>query len=285
MDKTNFILRLSLVKGIGIATKVKIYRFVKKHDYWDLTLTEAKNFAKGKQIYDWEFWNEENLERIKQQHHYLTIESDRYPEELKQLPVPPLVLYYKGNLSLLEEKSLAIVGARAASDYGFQLIKQFMPSLIKHRFVIVSGLAKGIDSYAHQFAISSSGKTIGVIGTGLDICYPRESANLQIEMAKNHLLLSEYINGTPPSRFHFPMRNRIIAGLGQGVLVIEAKQKSGSLITAQQALDYGKEVFAVPGDVLNGRSSGCHQLIQDGALCVEKVQDIFDSFHLLKKIR
>lgn len=203
---------------------------------------------------------------------------------MRQVPTPPLVLFYKGNVALLEREKLAIVGARVATDYGYHVLQKIMPELTKRGFVIVSGLAKGIDSFAHQFSISNQGKTIGVVGTGLDICYPKSSGNLQIEMSQHHLVLSEYPNGTQPAKFHFPMRNRIIAGLSGGVLVVEAKKRSGSLITAQQALDYGKEVFAVPGSILDERSSGCHQLIQDGAICVEKTQDIFDSYDLWNKI-
>lgn len=284
MEKTIFLLHLSVTRGIGPVTKQKIYQYAKKLDYWQLSPAELYPFTRGKGVGDWESWTKDRLIELKERHQLITIEDQEYPEQLRLIPVPPLVLFYKGNLQLLERAGLSVVGARTASDYGYGVLRRFMPELIKRQFVIVSGLAKGIDSFAHQFAISNQGKTIGVIGTGLDICYPKESGNLQIEMTRNHLVLSEYPDGTPPAKFHFPMRNRIIAGLGEGVLVIEAKQKSGSLITAQQALDYGKEVFAVPGNVLDGRSAGCHQLIQDGAVCVEKVQDILDSLQLLKKI-
>ncbi|MGM0212609.1 DNA-processing protein DprA [Enterococcus sp. AZ109] len=284
MEKKLFLLRLNLTRGIGAITKLKIYRYAKKLNCWQFSSTDLYSLTKGKGSGDWDNWTKLRLEEILANQPMISIEDDEYPEHLRLIQAPPLILFYKGNLELLKRNSLSIVGARLASDYGYGVLREFMPELIKRQFVIVSGLAKGIDSYAHQFAISNQGKTIGVIGTGLDICYPKESGNLQIEMTRNHLVLSEYPKGTPPAKFHFPMRNRIIAGLGQGVLVIEAKQKSGSLITAQQALDSGKEVFAVPGSILNGRSAGCHQLIQDGAVCVEKVQNILDSLQLLKKI-
>ncbi len=284
MEKTVFLLRLSVAQGIGPVTKQKMYQYAKKMNCWQFSAAELFPFTRGKGLGDWDTWTNDRLQEILGNQQLITIEDEAYPEQLRLIPVPPLVLFYKGNLELLKRESLSVVGARLASDYGYGVLKRFMPEMIKRQFVIVSGLAKGIDSYAHQFAISNQGKTIGVIGTGLDICYPKESGNLQIEMTRNHLVLSEYPEGTPPAKFHFPMRNRIIAGLGQGVLVIEAKQKSGSLITAQQALDYGKEVFAVPGNILDGRSAGCHQLIQDGAVCAEKVQDILDSLQLLKKI-
>ncbi|MBV7390052.1 DNA-processing protein DprA [Enterococcus alishanensis] len=284
MEERDFLLRLSLTKGIGIVSKTKIYNFAKTNHFWNLTANEIGLITKCRQPNNWHDLTMDHLAEIKRTHQYITYCDEIYPEELRQIPQPPLVIFYKGNIDLISRSKIAVVGARNASNYGFDVCKKLVGDLVKHQFVIVSGLAKGIDSYAHQFAISYFGKTIAVIGTGLDICYPKESANLQIEMAKNHLILSEYPNGTSPQKFHFPMRNRIIAALASGVLVVEAKVRSGSLITAQVALEYGKEVFAVPGSIIDGRSSGCHQLIQDGAVCVENVQNIIDSYQLLKKI-
>lgn len=282
--KNKFLLRLSLTHGIGAFGKDRIYQFAKRHQWWQFDSLEIRLLAQTTKPNDWNEWTEERLQEIEASHQYLTIEDPLYPEALRHVPTPPLVLFYKGDLALLKGELLAVVGARDATQYGYQVLQELMPTLTKRGFIIVSGLAKGIDSFAHQFAISNQGKTIGVVGTGLDICYPKISGNLQIEMSRHQLVLSEYPNGTPPAKFHFPMRNRIIAGLSSGVLVIEAKKRSGSLITAQQALDYGKEVFVVPGSILDGRSSGCHQLIQDGAICVEKTKDIFDSYDLLNKI-
>ncbi|REC31496.1 DNA-protecting protein DprA [Enterococcus pseudoavium] len=282
--KNKFLLRLSLTHGIGAFGKDRIYQFAKRHQWWQFDSLEIRLLAQTTKPNDWNEWTEERLQEIEASHQYLTIEDPLYPEALRHVPTPPLVLFYKGDLTLLKGELLAVVGARAATQYGYQVLQELMPTLTKRGFIIVSGLAKGIDSFAHQFAISNQGKTIGVVGTGLDICYPKISGNLQIEMSRHQLVLSEYPNGTPPAKFHFPMRNRIIVGLSSGVLVIEAKKRSGSLITAQQALDYGKEVFVVPGSILDGRSSGCHQLIQDGAICVEKTKDIFDSYDLLNKI-
>ncbi|GAA2909385.1 DNA-processing protein DprA [Enterococcus pseudoavium] len=282
--KNKFLLRLSLTHGIGAFGKDRIYQFAKRHQWWQFDSLEIRLLAQTTKPNDWNEWTEERLQEIEASHQYLTIEDPLYPEALRHVPTPPLVLFYKGDLALLKGELLAVVGARDATQYGYLVLQELMPTLTKRGFIIVSGLAKGIDSFAHQFAISNQGKTIGVVGTGLDICYPKVSGNLQIEMSRHQLVLSEYPNGTPPAKFHFPMRNRIIAGLSSGVLVIEAKKRSGSLITAQQALDYGKEVFVVPGSILDGRSSGCHQLIQDGAICVEKTKDIFDPYDLLNKI-
>ncbi|MDT2827699.1 MAG: DNA-processing protein DprA [Enterococcus viikkiensis] len=281
--KNKFLLRLSLTKGIGVVGKQRIYQFAKRNQRWQFESLELRLLSHSTKPNNWNDWSEDRLQEIINTHDFITIEDADYPEALRYVSTPPLVLFYKGNLNLLKREMLAVVGAREATKYGYRVLQALMPDLTKRGFVIVSGLAKGIDSFAHQFAISNQGKTIGIVGTGLDICYPKTSGNLQIEMSQHHLVLSEYPNGTMPAKFHFPMRNRIIAGLSSGVLVIEAKKRSGSLITAQQALDYGKEVFVVPGSILDGRSSGCHQLIQDGANCVEKTQDIFDSYDLLKK--
>jgi DNA processing protein len=283
--KNNFLLRLSLTKGIGAFGKHRVYQFAKRHQRWHFDGLEIRLLAQTTKSNNWNELTDDFLHEINSTHHYITIEDEEYPETLRHVPTPPLVIFYKGNIKLLKRDMLAVVGAREATKYGYQVLEELMPELTKRGFVIVSGLAKGIDSFAHQFAISNQGKTIGVVGTGLDICYPKSSGNLQIEMSQQHLVLSEYPNGTSPAKFHFPMRNRIIAGLSSGVLVVEAKKRSGSLITAQQALDYGKDVFVVPGSILDGRSSGCHLLIQDGAICVEKAQDIFDSYDLWKKIR
>lgn len=276
---------MSLTKGIGAFGKHRVYQFAKRHQRWHFDGLEIRLLAQTTKSNNWNELTDDFLHEINSTHHYITIEDEEYPETLRHVPTPPLVIFYKGNIKLLKRDMLAVVGAREATKYGYQVLEELMPELTKRGFVIVSGLAKGIDSFAHQFAISNQGKTIGVVGTGLDICYPKSSGNLQIEMSQQHLVLSEYPKGTSPAKFHFPMRNRIIAGLSSGVLVVEAKKRSGSLITAQQALDYGKDVFVVPGSILDGRSSGCHQLIQDGAICVEKAQDIFDSYDLWKKIR
>ncbi|MBS7576513.1 MULTISPECIES: DNA-processing protein DprA [unclassified Enterococcus] len=211
------------------------------------------------------------------QHQMLTIFDSAYPDWLKEISNPPIVLFYQGNIKLLATQMIAIVGARTASITGKRSVEKLVEPMVK--LTIVSGLARGIDTAAHLSAIKFNHSTIGVIGSGLDIFYPAENKKLQKYLAEKHLLLSEYINGTPPLRHHFPARNRIIAGLVRGVIVIEAKARSGSLITCQCALEFGREVFAVPGDIISGQSSGCHQLIQLGAKCTENIQDVLDEFY------
>ncbi|MFC3928928.1 DNA-processing protein DprA [Streptococcus caprae] len=207
----------------------------------------------------------------------LSILDAEYPLELKQIYNPPVLLFYKGNLDLLTHKKLAVVGSRQASEMGIESVKKIIPEL-GNQFVIVSGLARGIDTAAHIATLKNGGATIGIIGCGLDVYYPKENQRLQDFLYENHLVLSEYPVGTQPLKFHFPERNRIISGLSQGVLVIDAKLRSGSLITCERALEEGREVFAVPGNILDGQAAGCNHLIQEGAKCVSSGLDILAEF-------
>lgn len=279
IEKT--IVKLTYCKGIGLVGKWKIVKFYEQFQADVFSADDVIQIAQIRQYKSLfrasfqaisEDWLQENLKNQQ----YITWLSPNYPQELLELPYPPLVIFYAGNLSLLDYSCLAFVGARQSTQYSAQVIHKLLPALVQKRFVIVSGLAKGVDRMSHEMAIRSGGLTIGVIGCGLDICYPREVLPLFGEMRKNHLVLSEYPQKTPIKKHHFPMRNRIIAGLSKATCVIEAKERSGSLITAQLALDYGKEVFAVPGEILTGQSDGCHRLIQDGAKCVVSVQDILE---------
>ncbi|KXT76636.1 DNA-processing protein DprA [Streptococcus sp. DD12] len=208
-----------------------------------------------------------------------SILDDCYPDALRQIYNPPVLLFYQGDLSLLEAPKLAVVGARSSSQVGTSSVKKILSEL-QQKFAIVSGLARGIDSAAHMAALQLGCRTIGVIGTGLDGHYPSENRDLQDYLAKHHLVLSEYGPGVPALKYHFPERNRIIAGLSMGVLVCEAKLRSGSLITCERAMEEGRDVFAIPGSLLDGRSDGCHHLIQEGAKLVMSGRDILDEFAL-----
>ncbi|RRD32345.1 DNA-protecting protein DprA [Streptococcus minor] len=200
-----------------------------------------------------------------------------YPLDLKEIYNPPTLLFYQGNLELLKFPKLAVVGTRNASKTGTHSIQKLINEL-DNRFVIVSGLARGIDTSAHIASLKNGGKTIAVIGTGLNHFYPKENRKLQSYIAKNHLLLSEYGPDEPPLKYHFPERNRIIAGLSRGVLVAEAKMRSGSLITCERALEEGRDIFVVPGSIIDGKSDGCHHLIQEGAKCVISGFDILSEY-------
>lgn len=207
----------------------------------------------------------------------ITIFDKEYPVMLRETYMPPWVLYAKGDIHLLQkERLLAVVGSRQATAYGKKAIEQLFPRIIEKQIVIVSGLAAGIDACAHQAAIKFGGKTIGVIAGGFNHLYPKENIILAKEMMEHHLVISEYPIHMRPQKWHFPLRNRIIAGLCRGTLVIEAKQRSGSLITANYAVQEGRDVYAVPGHILGPHSAGTNELIQQGAKLIIKAEDILN---------
>lgn len=222
----------------------------------------------------WEQLTEEHITQKMGEQNYLTFFSAEYPMLLRQIADPPLMLFYEGNLQLLQTTMIGFVGARTASLYARKVCEKLIPPLVTENYKIVSGLANGVDSFAHESAIRNRGKTIAVIASGLDHCYPASAFPLFQQIRQEHLVLSEYSHDTKPQRDHFPLRNRIIAGISKGICVIEAKERSGSLITAQLAMENGREVFAVPGEMISDQSKGCHHLIQDGAKCTISVSDI-----------
>lgn len=210
----------------------------------------------------------------------LPYNHDDYPALLREIHDPPLVLFSRGDRSLLSKKAIAIVGARDANRYANDAIELLLPPLIDKGIVIVSGLAKGTDTIAHERTIANGGNTIAVLGGGFFHIYPRENRQLADEMKQSHLLLSEYPPIWRPEKWHFPMRNRIISGLTLGTVVIQAKSRSGSLITADQALETGREVFALPGHINQPLSAGTNHLIQQGAKLVTNGQDILEEIIL-----
>ncbi len=220
---------------------------------------------------------EEDLERLTRMGGaVLTIKDADYPPLLRELPDAPLVLFKKGPLPLPRE-AFAVVGSRKASFEGMLLAERIAATLSSAGITVVSGLARGIDASAHKGALDGRGGTVGVLACGLDRCYPAENWTLFNAMAQKGSLLTEYGPGARPMRHHFPERNRIIAGLCKGVLVAEASQKSGALITARLALGYGREVLAIPGRVFDDAYKGANSLIKQGALLVEDVNDILTS--------
>lgn len=220
-----------------------------------------------------------SLRKVFNQYPSISILDDEYPIELKNCYNPPVLLFYQGNVDLLKRPKMAVVGARTASQTGTKSVQKIVSEL-GNQFVIVSGLARGIDTSAHISALKNGGATIAVIGCGLDVHYPKENKLLQEYLGKNHLILSEYTVGEAPLKFHFPERNRIIAGLSQGVIVAEAKMRSGSLITCERALEEGRDVFAIPGNILDGKSDGCHHLIKEGAKCITSGMDVLSEYQL-----
>lgn len=231
-----------------------------------------------------------DYERIKHTYHASgvscsTIIDADYPPALKEIYQPPAVLYYQGNWRLTRRRRLGIVGSRKSSSYGEKVLNELLPPLIGQGVVTVSGLAEGIDREVHSQTLQLNGHTIAVIGTGIDQFYPKKHEVLQSKIGKEQLIISEYPLGTPPRRHHFPMRNRIIAGLCHGVLVVEAKQKSGSLITANVALQENREVFAIPGNILNPAFTGTNELIKAGAKLVLQASDIFEEMESIWQLK
>jgi DNA processing protein len=208
--------------------------------------------------------------------HVLALGDTDFPTALLQTADPPLLLYVQGRLDRLAARSLAIVGSRHPSPQGMQNAHAFAAHFSQQGWVVVSGLAQGIDGAAHEGALDGAAGTVAVLGTGLDLIYPRAHQQLAERIAAQGALVSEFPPGTPALPLHFPLRNRIIAGLTQGTLVVEAALKSGSLITARLALEAGREVFAVPGSIHAPQSKGCHALIKQGAKLVENAQDVLD---------
>ena len=213
---------------------------------------------------------------------FVTIYDDRYPKTLKNIDMPPFVLYYKGNFDLVDSLSIAIVGTRKPTIYGKTATEDFAQKLSNAGFCIVSGLALGVDTIAHETTIKNNGKTIAVLAGGLDNIYPSVNFSLSKEIEKNGLLLSEYRPGIEPESWHFPIRNRIIAGLSKGVLITEAGLKSGSIHTKNYALDFGRDVFAVPGNIFSAQSLGCNEMIKNGqAKLVTEIDDILEEYNLV----
>ncbi|WP_040204979.1 DNA-processing protein DprA [Neobacillus jeddahensis] len=211
----------------------------------------------------------------------ITIFDKEYPNNLKEIYQPPWALFAKGDLTLLEkEPKLAVVGSRQATQYGKNAIRLIFPELIEQGVLIVSGLAMGIDTLAHEHAIKNGGQTIAVIAGGIYHIYPKENISLAVNMMKTQLVLSEYPPDTKPQRWHFPSRNRIISGLAAGTLIIEAKRKSGSLITANFAVNEGRDVFSLPGSIFNPYSGGTNELIQQGAKLVTNAKDILEEIRI-----
>jgi DNA processing protein len=217
------------------------------------------------------------LERLEQLgSRVITLEHEEYPPLLKSVFAPPPMLFVMGDLAPSMQGGVAIVGSRAFSPYGRRVAQEVARDLALAGKSVISGLARGIDTAAHQAALEAGGHTVGVLGCGLDRAYPPENRDLIREMAHKGAVISEFPLGTPPAAGNFPVRNRVISGLSQAVVIVEAGRKSGSLITARHALDQGREVFAVPGPVGSPQSEGCHDLIRQGARLLSSAADLLE---------
>ena len=230
-------------------------------------LTKIKNNNKEK---------EEKLEEylFKNNIKYVTYSSSLYPERLKNIDNPPYVIFYKGDITLLNYNMVAIVGSRKNTNYGEQVTKFIVSELYNISYGVVSGVAAGIDSIAHREILFRGGKTIGVLGCGIDVVYPRFNKNLYDRISEHGLLISEFLPGTKPLSYNFPQRNRIISGLSNSIIVVEAKERSGTMITVNSALEQGREIYAVPGNITSINSAGTNELIKQGAKILTTVKDI-----------
>ncbi len=273
---------LRLVRGVGNVTYRQLLdRFTSPREILRTSpamLTEAGISARIAQaIVAFDQWKEveSELEQLARVNARLVTQTDaEYPERLRQIHDPPPFLYTRGDFVSQDDLAIAIVGARTASTYGRKMARELAHELAGCGVCVVSGLARGIDSEAHQAALEAGGRTIAVLGSGLDVVYPREHIALAERIAENGAVVSEFSFGSQPEAGNFPYRNRVISGISLGTVVVEATEKSGSLITAQCALDQNREVFAVPGPVTASRSRGPHRLIKDGAKLVESIDDI-----------
>lgn len=278
---------LSRIEGLGpIKIKELLKQYKTPEDIWNLDKNELmQTKGIGENIADNILKKEyrENLEQyVKYMKKYnigiMTIKDKDYPKNLLHIYDAPAILYYKGDKELLHTNIIAMVGCRECSDYGKEVSIKFSYELAKCDITIISGMAKGIDSYSHIGCIKAGGKTIAVLGSGLDRIYPKENSLLYNEiLSTGGLILSEYVIGTKPNKLNFPARNRIISGLSKGVIVVEAKEKSGTLNTVDFALEQGKEIFVVPGNITSNNSIGTNELLKQGAKCVTSVEDILNN--------
>ncbi|NUQ63832.1 MAG: DNA-protecting protein DprA [Pirellulales bacterium] len=206
----------------------------------------------------------------------ITMEDPSYPLRLAEIYDPPLLLFVRGALTEQDEHCVAVVGTRRASPYGVRMAEKFGRELASRGVTVVSGLATGIDTAAHRGALSAGGRTIAILGNGVDVVYPQQNADLMDQITRQGAVISQFPMGTKPSPGQFPYRNRIISGMSQGTLIVEAPLSSGALITARHAMEQGREVFAVPGRVEDRTARGCHRLIRDGAKLVESADDVLE---------
>lgn len=257
-------------------------RFYYAADIWNLSEQDiGKDIIKEKQVE--KLIQSRNPERLVQEVErlralkvsFLSMHHESYPEGLKNIFDPPFGIFVKGMFPPASLPALSMIGARRCSEYGTAVALQLAEECAKRNLVIVSGMARGIDSYSHKGAIKGDGYTIAVLGSGLDICYPPEHFGLMQEIVKHGCVISEFPLGMAPHGGNFPKRNRIISGLSQATLVVEAAEKSGTMITVSQALENGRDVFAVPGNITNPNCTGTNRLIRDGCAAITCWQDIF----------
>lgn len=286
-QKEQLMLLLCYVPGIGgrktdyiLNLASSIEELKEKYDQVCTDLKIEKSIVQNFRIIMNNFNLEETILKYREKNvMIITKENNQYPQNLKEIYDPPPVLFCKGNIELFQNNTLAIVGARKATWYGKNIAKEMGEYLSISGFTVASGMARGIDASAHTGALKGKGSSIGVLGCGLDIIYPRQNQEIYSKMEENGLLISAYPLGTQPVAAHFPARNRIISGLSKGVIVVEAEERSGALITADFAMEQGRDVFAVPGNINSMLSRGTNKLIREGAIAVTSYPDILEEYN------
>ncbi len=291
-EEKKYILWLTNIKGVGeVKAHALINMFGSAEAVYNLSSTQLHNIS---------FLTNETLSNMVENRldkidkfieklnglniKYVTYKEEGYPYYLNEMRYPPLVLYYKGQLvDFKNQIPIGVIGARNCTPYGRESALKISSELGLNGAIVVSGLAKGIDTFAHKAAVDNGFKTVAVVGCGLDICYPEENKALFDAICKNGCVFSEYPPGTKPLKQNFPARNRIIAGICRGVLVVEARVKSGTFITVNFAADEGRDVFCVPGNITSALSEGTNQLIREGAMLVTKGEEILEGYYRVDK--
>lgn len=292
-EELALLLNLSQAKGIGsIKLKKLIVKYGKPSSVFSAStyaLTKTKNDKSGfvaeiKNVATIKFGENQLKNARDSAAKMMTCWSEQYPALLKKIADPPIILFVKGNLPLRQNPTVAIVGTRAPSSYGKQVAEKIAAGLVRESIITVSGFARGIDTIVHSETVKQGGKTIAVLGNGLDMMYPSENKKLAGKIIENGVLISEFPFGTKPDAVNFPRRNRIISGLSLGTIVVEAREKSGALITANLALEQNREVFAIPGSIFSPSSYGPHQLIKEGAKLVSSLEDILEEIPIQREL-
>ncbi len=284
MNNSRYLLALNRMNRVGPRTVAKLLKhWPQLQDMFELSQPELEKeglppvLAEAIATFDWKGVEEDLRWQERSPHHHLITWADpEYPVLLREIHDPPAVLYARGDLSCFNQDMVAMVGTRKPSVTGRETARHFARELSSRQLTIVSGLAAGIDAEVHQGCLDIGGKTIAVMGTGIDRVYPRAHARLAEEIGKNGLLLSEFPLKTSPIAGHFPRRNRIISGLSLATLIVEAAIRSGTLITARLAMEQNRDVLAIPGSIHNPQARGCHHLLQQGAKLVTSIEDVLD---------
>ncbi len=292
-DDVKYLLALSFIQTIGPVTIKRLLSAFHSPEkifeagLGDLTGIGGIRESKARGIKEFRAWDrvEQEIETVRQSGMRLLTYTDiEYPEQLRQIDDSPVILYTKGEIIPEDKYAVAIVGSRNMSPYGRKSAETIAYDLASSGLTIISGMARGIDTAAHKNALKAGGRSIAVLGSGLDMPYPPENTGLYESLSRSGSVISEFPLGTPPNRENFPKRNRLISGLSLGVLVVEATAKSGSLITANYALEQGKDVFAVPGNIASRTSEGTNSLIKRGARLVQKAEDILEELSPVLKV-